>query len=445
MPSSTIVCEGFVNQAHAVTRGLGVPAMPIAIVPGHPNVQTKAELHANVLARTLDEVIANLTRTPAAAGEGAEPDSRAVVFEGGFEAVNERFYAEGWSDGLPIVPPTRARIDAFLAAVDRDPDEVIATLLPERRAATVWSIAVNGVMAGCRPEYMPLLVTLVEAMGDPAYGVEHSGNTPGSETLIILNGPIVRELGFNYTQGVMRDGIKPNTSVGRFWRLFLRNVAGFILHMNDKGTFGNTWRVVVPENEEVLARIGWPTVGADMGEPAGANTVTIARYTGGNLLVSVSGDVYGEMLPYIADAVVRQISWQLMFSVGQGMGKLRPLVLLTPILAETMAKAGVTKQKLKQYLFDHARIPASRFSQILRDWTQKPIWDLVLEVSRGRIPKLFHESDDPERLVPLVWRPDDYMVAVTGDPLRNNAYVFAHNGLRGFPVSRSMRTPRGGK
>ena len=99
-------------------------------------------------------------------------------------------------------------------------------------------------MAGCRPEYMPVLVALVEAMADPDYGVEHSGNTPGGETLIILNGPIIKELGFNYTQGVMRDGFLPNTSVGRFWRLYLRNVAGFLPHKNDKATFGNTWRVV---------------------------------------------------------------------------------------------------------------------------------------------------------------------------------------------------------
>ena len=75
----------------------------------------------------------------------------------------------------------------------------------------MWKVAVNGVMAGCRPEYMPILVALVEAMADPRYGVEHSGNTPGAETLIVLNGPLIKELGFNYEQGAMRDGIQANT------------------------------------------------------------------------------------------------------------------------------------------------------------------------------------------------------------------------------------------
>src|SRR5690606_9681108 len=138
---------------------------------------------------------------------------------------------------------------------------------------------------------------LIEAMVDPQYGVEHSGNTPAGETLITLNGPIIKELGFNYTQGVIRDGFVPNTSIGRFWRLYLRNVAGFLPHKNDKCTFGNTWRVVLAENEDVLSEIGWPTIAMDMGLARGENAITIARYTGGNVIVSMSGTTPEQMLP----------------------------------------------------------------------------------------------------------------------------------------------------
>src|SRR4029078_4547047 len=135
---------------------------------------------------------------------------------------------------------------------------------------------------------MTVLVALVEAMADPEYGVEHSGNTPGGETLILLNGPIVKDLGFNYTQGVMRDGFLANTSVGRFWRLYLRNVAGFLPHKNDKATFGNTWRVGVHENEDVVKDIGGQPLGVVMGFDAGENTVTVSRFTGGNHISSIS-------------------------------------------------------------------------------------------------------------------------------------------------------------
>ena len=442
IPTSSIVCEGFARQAAAVATGLGIPNLPAAFIPGHIGVQTKAELRRNVLEVTATQVVDNLLGALANSASAQEPAPQEIVFTGDFDAVNRYFYEREWSDGLPIVPPTLERIQAFLTYIDREPDEVLGTILPDSRSATIWSVAVNGVMAGCRPEYMPILVALIEAMVDPSYGVEHSGNTPGGETLIILNGPLIKDLQFNYTQGVMRDGFLPNTSIGRFWRLYLRNVAGFLLHKNDKATYGNTWRVVIAENEDTLAEIGWQPLSEDLGYKAGENTVTISRYTGGNLLVSLSGDLSESMLPYLADGVVRQTSWQIMFTVGQGMGTLRPLVLLTPILAETFAKRGLTKERLKEYLFEHARIPACQFEKILRDWTAKPIWDLGEQVRLGNIPKVFHTSDDPQRMVPLVFKAEDYMIAVTGDPLRNSAYVFAHNGLLGYPVTKRIELPK---
>jgi hypothetical protein len=418
-----------------------MPTIPVAPVPGHTGVQSKDELRRNVLSVTLDNVIANLTRAPAQATQESEPGARDIVCRGGFDDVNRYFYDHEYSDGLPIVPPTRERVEQFLRCTSRAAEEVLGIVLPDSRAATIWSIAVNGVMAGCRPEHMPILVALVEAMVDPYYGVEHSGNTPGGETLIVLNGPIVKELGFNYTQGVMRDGPLPNTAIGRFWRLYLRNVAGFLPHKNDKATFGNTWRVVVAENEDVVRELGWEPNSVDMGYAAGDSTVTISRFTGGNHISSVSGSTPEEMMPYIADAVVRQYSWQLMFTVGQGMGTLRPLILLAPIIARTIAGWGWSKQDLKRYLYDHARLPAHQFARILRDWTMKPTWDLEEEVRLGRIPKVFFESSDPDRRVPLVWEPDDYMIVITGDPGRNSIYVFAHNGVLGYPVAKKVDAP----
>jgi hypothetical protein len=439
VPSSTLVCEGFMGLAAASSIGLGMPNLPVARVIGHPGVQSKEMLERNVLEVTLDQVIENLLKVPRTAGADQEPGARDIIVKGGFEEVNNYFYDNDLSDGLPIVPPTRERIEQFLRFTDRDPGESLGALLPDSRAATIWSIAVNGVMAGCRPEYMPVLVALIEAMADPAYGIEHSGNTPGGETLIIVNGPVIKELGFNYTQGVMRDGFRPNTSIGRFWRLYLRNVAGFLPHRNDKATFGNTWRVVVAENEDVLAKIGWEPNSADFGFAPEDSTVTIARYTGGNHISSVSGATPEAMMPYLYDAMIRQYSWQLMFTVGQGMGTLRPLMLMSPIIAETIASWGWSRRDLKRHLFENARIPAREFERILRDWTQKPTWNLAEEARAGRIPKVFHASDDPNRKVPLVWKPEDYMLAVTGDLTRNSVYIFAHNGVLGYPVAKRIR------
>ncbi|MBI4189838.1 MAG: hypothetical protein HY525_04800 [Betaproteobacteria bacterium] len=439
VPSASLVCEGFLGQAAATSVGLGLPNIPVALVPGHIGIQSKEEVRRNILDVTVDRVIENLTRMPAAGNQKAEAGKRDIIVKGGFSEVNRYFYEHELSDGLPIVPPTREKVEAFLRHTERDPEESLGILLPDSRVATIWSIAVNAVMAGCRPEYMPVLIALVEAMCDPEYGVEHSGNTPGGETLIILNGPVIKQLGFNYTQGALRDGFMPNTSVGRFWRLYLRNVAGFLLHKNDKATFGNTWRVVLAENEDVVKKIGWEPNSVEMGYSAGDNTVTIARYTGGGTFSSVSGSTPEEMLPYVVDSVLSCHTWQMHFNLGEGNGTLRPLLVLSPIIAETIAKAGWSKADLKRHLYEHARLPAWQFERYLRDWIAWGTWSLEEEVRLGRIPKAFHESDDPNRMVPIVWKPEDFMIAVSGDPLRNNIYVFSHNAFMGYPVGKKIR------
>jgi hypothetical protein len=437
VPTASLTCDGFLGQGRATAQGLGYPDIAMAKVLGHPAVQRAEELKANVLSVTLQAVIDSLVGARDSAPVAEEPSPRDVVFRGGYDAVNDHFVEHGWSDGLPIVPPTRARIERFLAQTRRSPDEFIGVMLPDRRAATVWSVAVNGVMAGCTPETMPILVALAEAMADPVYGVEHSGNTPGAETLILLNGAIVKELGFNFTQGVMRDGFRPNTSVGRFWRLFLRNVAGFMPHSTDKATFGNTWRVVVAENHDALQQLGWQPICADVGLGAADDAVTVARYTGGDLCLSIKGSTPPEMMPYLTEFVVRQTSWQVVFSTEGGGGTLRPLILLSPLVAGTLARSGWSKRDIQRHLFEHARISAARFEE-LASHGELNDRSLFEQARAGKVPAFYGLSDDPERLVPLVWAPEHYMIAVTGDPARNHAYVFAHNGRLGFPVSKRI-------
>jgi len=441
-PTTSLTCEGFVRQAAATSIGLGLRNIPIALVPGHIGTKSKEELRRDILETTLPAVIDTLTCAEESVGEPVEARERDIVVRGSFSEINAYFYRHGLSDGLPIVPPTREAVERFLSFTDRDPNERLGVMLPDRRAATVWNVAVNGVMAGCRPEYMPILVALAEAMADPQYGVEHSGNTPGADTLIILNGPIIKQLDFNYTQGALRDGFMPNTTVGRFWRLYLRNVAGFHLHQTDKATFGNTWRVVLAENDDVLQEIGWPTIGAEMGFGPDDNVVTISRFTGGGSLSSVTGSTPEELLPYLADSIERFNNWQITFTTSHGNGSLRPLAVITPILARTLAKAGWSKADVQRFMFDRVRRPAWDFERQLRDWNIRGKWNLTEDAQAGAIPALFHESDDPDRMVPIVWKPEDLMIAVGGDPLRNNAYVFAHNGFLGFPTGKKIDLPQ---
>lgn len=444
VPSTSLVCDGFLEQGTTTATGLGMPNLPMARLPGHVDTQTDDELLDNLLSVTLPGLVHSLTSPPSAATTTTEPQPRDVVAEGSFEEINQAFYEMGWSDGLPIVPPTREKVERFLGYTDLPADHVIGKLLPDNRRASVWNVAVNGVMAGCRPRYMPVLIALAEAMVDAGYGVQHSGNTPGAETLITLNGPIIKELSFNDKQGALRDGFQANTTVGRWWRLYLRNVAGFLLHQTDKGTFGNTWRVVLAENEDALAKIGWPPHAADFGHDRGDNVVTISRFTGGDVVASVFGQKPEQMLPYLADALVSQSRWQLIFAVSTAEGSYRPLLVLSPVLAETMAGAGWSKNDVRQWLFENARLPAAKFEKYIAGFTNFYSGGLSLfELAQaGRANAVYGESPDPQRLVPIVCDPTDIQIVVSGDPGRTNAQVFSHNGMLGFPTARAIRLPK---
>jgi len=447
VPSASVVSEGFITQGHSVAVGSGRPNLPLAMIPGHPDQYTREELRKVVEMVTLDQVIKALTVQPheAKIAPESEPKDTDVVFEGTFEEVNKFFYDNQWQEGIPIVPPTIEKVEEFLRFTDRSPTEVLGTLLPDSREATIWNIAVNGVMAGCRPEYMPVLIALVEVMVDPQYGVEHSSNTPGAEALITINGPIIKDLDFNYGQGALRVGFQANTSIGRFWRLYLRNVAGFLPHETDMGTFGNTWRVVLAENEDALAEIGWKPTSVDQGFNEGDNVVTVARYTSGGVIVSVFGNTAEEVLPYLEDGLVRHIGWELVFTTGSLVSwgcacTQRPHLILSPCIAKVIAKSGYSKNDVKEHLYEHARVPAWKVEQIGK-WSNFVQSTLCTLVEAGVIPKQFCESTDPNRMVPIVCSPKDFLVSVSGDPLRNNAYVFAHNGKLGYTTSKKIGLP----
>jgi hypothetical protein len=443
IPTSSLVCEGFLCQGTTTAAGLGFPDLPLARLPGHVDVQSGEELRHNVLSVTVNAVIENLTGLQRSTAIEAEPGPMDIVFEGSFDAVNRHFVEREWSDGLPIVPPTVERVRAFLQFSDRDPAEPLGVLLPDNRQATVWSVAVNGVMAGCRAEHFPVLLAIAEALADPAYGVEHSGDTTSAEMLVILSGPLVKALGFNCGQGALRDGIPANTTVGRFCRLYQRNVAGFLLGRTDKGTFGTTWRVVLAEDGDALARLGWPSIAEERGVPAGDSAVTVGRYTTEALIGSAFATDPERLLAYLADGLVKHIGWEFVFTVSWA-ESLRPLLILTPILAETLARAGLSKADVKRQLFLRARLPARHVERYVGEWTNiVPGYPRLADlVRRGVLSAVFGDSDDPDRLVPIVSRPEDLTIAVSGDPLRTNACTFVSNGMHGYPTTKQIRLPR---
>ena len=444
MPSVSLVCGGFERQAAATARGLGFEGVPLAVMRGHVDAQSYDEMIGSFVAHTIDEIVAGLTSDVSddarVAADDEEPGALDIVVRGSIDDVTREFRERGWTDGLPFVPPTRDRVRAFIEPTGHDPFRVIATAKPSGRDMTLWSIAVNGVMAGCRPEDLPVLIAIAEGLADPRYGVEHSGNTTGADALVVLDGSIVDDLAFNHGAGAMREGAGPNTTVGRWLRLFLRNVCDFTADEHDKATFGNSARVVLAEDQAALDELGWAPLCADFGVADGSDAVTLARINSGLIVGSVKGSTPEEIVPYLADALVRVTGWELTHVYGLGQGQYRPLLVLSPVLARVFGRAGWTKTDVRLALFAAARIPAGKFERLIGEWSNLTAGRprLVDLAADGRVPAVFAESDDPDRLVPIVTTPDHFLIAVAGDPHRTNAYVMSNDGPHGDWTSRRI-------
>jgi hypothetical protein len=441
IPSVSIICEGFEGQAAATGRGLGFDGLPLAITVGHVDAQSTDLMVDNFVSFTVDRVIEGLTgpNTDDTAAND-EPAALDIVASGHIETIYEHFVEQGWTDGHPIVPPTRERVESFLADSGHDPWKTLGTATSSGRDLTIWSIATNAVMAGCRPEHLPVLIALAQILADPGYGAEHSGNTTGADALIIVDGPNTARLGFNHGAGAMREGAHANTSVGRWLRLYLRNVFGFTADEHDKATFGNSARVVLAEDMECLAEIGWAPLSASFGFTADDDTVTLARMNSGTIIGSVFGSTPDEIVPYLANGLTRVAAWDLSHIHGLGHDQFQPLLVISPILARTFARAGWSKTDAQQALFEHARITASTFERLIGEWSnitagRRRLVDLVAD---GALPDVFAESDDPDRLVPIVTRPDRLMIAVAGDPNRTNAYALSNDGPHGWWTTKQI-------
>lgn len=436
--SASIVCQAFAGQARAIGGIHGLPDLPLAVYPGVVMTDSREDFERKVATDLADQIVRGFGRPMSGAARPAEPGARDVVFSGTIDEVQEHFLDRLWTDGLPIIPPTIDRVERFLRYTDRAADEVLGVLPPEHRQATVWSVAVNGVMAGCRAEYMPILIAVVEAIADHSFGLEHAGSTPAWEPLITLNGPLIRELDFNFEAGVLRAGRQPNTSVGRFLKLYIRNVAGLRIApgRTDKGAIGYTFNVALAEHEAAAREIGWESYAVDRGFAPDDNVVTVQS------VLAISPPIYSQgsgaagHLRAILD-IFAMGTCAMWTPIGVKWGQLHPLVVLGPAVAKAIASDGYTKEDIRRYLYEHARIPMETF---LRYGNQVSAFDIDAYVREGRAPTAYDQSD-LNALVPVFPWPESIGFVVAGDPGRNQSRGYVNNQVQGPPVSKRIRLP----
>lgn len=441
-PAVSIVGEPFLDQSRAVAEHLGALNAAMAIYPGNIEADSKETFRRKCAAALPDAIASGLTSgTILESEDHVDPAPYDIVFRGTFDRVIEHFHNSQWTDGLPIVPPTLERVEAFLAFSARARDEVLGVLLPAQQEATVWNVAVNGVMAGCKPQYMPVLLAAVEAMCDPAFRLEDQGAAPAWEMLITVTGPIAGELGFNHAHGVLSTGRHANTSVGRFLRLYSRNVAGLRIPpgVTDYAAVGNSFCVALAENEAVVREIGWPTYGEERGSAPGESAITLQGVVAASPSFLYAGPDDGNVPEYIrplkevfGDAICGYWTF-----TAASFGQWHPLIVLNPDMARLIARAGWDKPRLRQYLYESCRIPA----QELERRGQLMNLDIARQVKNGVLPAVYLESDAPERLVPIFVRPEWISIVVAGAPT-TFFRGYMNNHEQGVPITRKIRLPQ---
>ncbi|GAA4777515.1 hypothetical protein GCM10023200_07980 [Actinomycetospora chlora] len=439
VPAVAIGGAGFEGMGRAVGASLGVGHVPIVSYPGviltDPTEVFRAKMREQVAPAVVDALVAGAGPVEAEA-EADEHEPTAIVARGDLDAVTEHFEVRGWTDGLPIVPPTPERVAAFLAHTRRDPDSSLGELAPDLRAATVRSVAVNGVMAGCRPQDMPVLLAVVECVADPVFRVQDAGSTPGWEPLVVLSGPVVERLGFHSGTGALRVGRRANTAVGRFLRLYLRNVAGLRIPPGetDQGAIASTFHVALAEDDAAVRALGWPSFRADRGFGDADSVVTVQSVVAVSAPIYSGGESAADHLEALTTIFGNAIGpWAY---TGLEFGAFHPLLVLGPAVARALAGFGVDKDALRAHLGDHMRVPVRQLQACA--WNVgSTSFDLDAMVAAGELDERY-AGHDPDRLVPMVPRAADIGIVLAGNPSRNQSRGFVQNHVQGVPVSRRI-------
>jgi len=412
-------------------KQLGMPGLPIAVVP-YPmsGVPTEEARHRALAIR--EDIVSGLTTMPDASKLQTDNVAEAMKAKSGlivelddvsFDNINRVFYERKWTDGLPIVPPTEDRVQAMLAYTDLPGATVLGNMGPSWSLTTVHHVAVNAVMAGCRPEYFPVMVAGVQAILDPdlnIYGVQGTTNPAG--VMLLVNGPIARELDINGGPNLFGQGWQANGTIGRALRLCMINIGGGRPVMGDMSTLGNPnkWGSCIAENE---AQSPWPAFHIDRGYAASTSTVTAVATAAPQNVIEMSADPI---------AILNTLS-RALTSAGSNCTYFdhEPMVVISPVQARQLNEGGFDKAGIQKYLWEHGKFGLTGYhptaQKSIRDWKQR-----CVKIENGE-----------EIIYPTVKPEDIGIVCGGGDSGPHSAILATFNGthLITRPIARADGTP----
>ena len=330
-------------------------------------------------------------------------------------AAMELCHEKGWSDGLPVVPPTAELVGAMLEACALDPDQEVAFIENRQVSVTAEKIAINAVLAGCKPAYMPVIVATVEALADPLYGYHGPGtSTGGAAVLMIVNGPIARELGINNDHNLFGPGWRANATIGRAVRLVMRNTIGTMPGTLDQSSLGHPGKYTycIAENETDSP---WPPLHTSRGFKAEQNAVTI--------MAALGVHQYSNGMSATPEGVLTTACAQMRVSAGTARNPCYAMVFAGEHQA-IMKKAGYSREDVKRFVFEHSKSSIADLTRMnLKDGAVKP--------------------EDEKAMLDLVETPDDLLIVAAGGKAGvQSCYIPGWGGKAGSQsVTREIRKP----
>ncbi|MGQ4808451.1 hypothetical protein NKDENANG_01834 [Candidatus Entotheonellaceae bacterium PAL068K] len=310
--------------------------------------------------------------------------------------VNEYFFAQDWSDGLPVIPPTPEGVTWMLQGTQRHRHDIIGRLPPAWGKATVERIAINGLMAGCKPSYMPVLIAAIQAISDERYGLQGSqGTTDCIAPLLIINGPLVETLGFNSAAGCFGHGVRANATVGRAICLMLLTLGGAMPGKIKKSTLSQPGTYSYCMAEQASAS-PWEPLHVERGFAPQVSTVTAMAATPMSQVSEHCNATATGILTTLCDSMAVLGNCNL-YRGGQS------VVTFPPELAAVFQHQGWSKPDVKQYVHEHA---CRTIGEMKRggEWNDETL---------AHFPPHIDRTDDAAT-VSAVRDPDDLLVVVAG-------------------------------
>ena len=264
----------------------------------------------------------------------------------------EAMFGRGWSDGLPLVPPTEERVEAMLAGTTRDPAEVVCVMPPDLVECTVEKVAINAVMAGCRPEYLPVVLAAVEAAATDRFNIHGlAATTYFSGPVVIVNGPVARRIGMNSGINVLGPGNRANATIGRALNLVVRNVGGAVPGGIDRATLGSPGKLTFCFAEDE-AGSPWESLAVERGFDGDASTVTLFAGHGPHEIV--------DQLSRTAESLATSFALQLR-TVAHAKLAIRfdAIVVVSPEHARIFREAGWSKRRLREEVLERSTRPGA--------------------------------------------------------------------------------------